>query len=176
MWLSWYRILLHRRRPEFDPWIGKIPLEKGKTTHSSILAWRIPSTGTGDSCLDLDMFPQFGDAYTCFLLYYWCIGNCFPNLVTIIIYTHIYVIILLYYLPSYVTYYKHNKLLYFLPKCRVIILPENPPNLKPKVSLSTDHKSFRTSLKLWLPERQQSECGGALTRQADCKSHPTPSP
>ena len=30
------------RRPEFDPWVGKIPLEKGKATHSSILALRIP--------------------------------------------------------------------------------------------------------------------------------------
>ena len=23
----------------FDPWVGKIPLEKGMATHSSILAW-----------------------------------------------------------------------------------------------------------------------------------------
>ena len=28
----------------FDPWVGKIPLEKGMATHSSILAWRIPWT------------------------------------------------------------------------------------------------------------------------------------
>ena len=28
----------------FDPWVGKTPLEKGKATHSSILAWRIPWT------------------------------------------------------------------------------------------------------------------------------------
>ena len=28
-------------RPGFDPWVGKIPLEKEKATHSSILAWRI---------------------------------------------------------------------------------------------------------------------------------------
>ena len=28
----------------FDPWVGKIPLEKGIATHSSILAWRIPWT------------------------------------------------------------------------------------------------------------------------------------
>ena len=77
------------------------PLEKGKTTHSSIQAWRIPSTGTGDSYLDLEMFPQFGDANICFLLYCWCLGNCFPNLVIIIIYIHIYkIILLLYYLPS----------------------------------------------------------------------------
>ena len=29
-------------RPWFIPWVGKIPLGKGKATHSSILAWRIP--------------------------------------------------------------------------------------------------------------------------------------
>ena len=28
----------------FDPWIRKIPLEKGMATHSSILAQRIPQT------------------------------------------------------------------------------------------------------------------------------------
>ena len=28
----------------FDPWVGKIPLEKGIATHCSILAWRIPWT------------------------------------------------------------------------------------------------------------------------------------
>ena len=28
-------------RPGFDPCAGKNPLEKGKATHSSILAWRI---------------------------------------------------------------------------------------------------------------------------------------
>ena len=31
-------------RPGFDPWVGKIPLEKGKATRSSILAWSIPWT------------------------------------------------------------------------------------------------------------------------------------
>ena len=33
------------RRPKrrgFGPWVGKVPLEKGMTTHPSILAWRIP--------------------------------------------------------------------------------------------------------------------------------------
>ena len=30
------------KRCAFDPWIGKIPLEEGIATHSSILAWRIP--------------------------------------------------------------------------------------------------------------------------------------
>jgi len=32
------------KRCRFDPWVGKIPLEKGRATHSSILAWRIPGT------------------------------------------------------------------------------------------------------------------------------------
>ena len=32
------------RRLGFDPWVGKIPLEEGMATHSSILAWRIPWT------------------------------------------------------------------------------------------------------------------------------------
>ena len=31
-------------RGRFDSWVGKIPLEKGMATHSSILAWRIPWT------------------------------------------------------------------------------------------------------------------------------------
>ena len=30
------------KRFRFDPWVGKIPLEEGTATHSSILAWRIP--------------------------------------------------------------------------------------------------------------------------------------
>ena len=29
------------KRHRFDPWVGKIPLEEGMATHSSILAWRI---------------------------------------------------------------------------------------------------------------------------------------
>ena len=29
------------KRLGFDPWVGKIPLEEGMATHSSILAWRI---------------------------------------------------------------------------------------------------------------------------------------
>ena len=35
---SWLRIRLQCGRPGFDPWVGRIPLEKGKATHSSILA------------------------------------------------------------------------------------------------------------------------------------------
>ena len=29
-------------RYRFNPWVGKIPLEEGMATRSSILAWRIP--------------------------------------------------------------------------------------------------------------------------------------
>ena len=29
---------------QFDPWVGKIPLEKEMATKSSILAWEIPWT------------------------------------------------------------------------------------------------------------------------------------
>ena len=35
---------LQCRRPWFDPWVRKIPLEKEMATHSSILAWIIPWT------------------------------------------------------------------------------------------------------------------------------------
>ena len=35
-----------RRRWGFSPWMGKIPCRGGMATHSSILAWRIPWTGT----------------------------------------------------------------------------------------------------------------------------------
>ena len=43
LWLSRQRICPLCRRHGFDPWVGKIPLEKGKATHSSILAWRLYS-------------------------------------------------------------------------------------------------------------------------------------
>ena len=35
---------LQCRRPGFNPWVGKIPLEKGMATHFSILAWKTPWT------------------------------------------------------------------------------------------------------------------------------------
>ena len=41
-WLRWWRIHLQCRRPGFDPWAGKNPLEEGMAIHSSILAWGIP--------------------------------------------------------------------------------------------------------------------------------------
>ena len=36
------------RRPGFNPWRRKIPLEKGMATHSSMFAWRIPWTEEPD--------------------------------------------------------------------------------------------------------------------------------
>ena len=42
MWLSGKESTCQCRRCEFDPWVGKIPLEKEMATHSSILAWEIP--------------------------------------------------------------------------------------------------------------------------------------
>ena len=32
-------------RPGFRPWVGRIPWREVMTTHSSILAWRIPRDG-----------------------------------------------------------------------------------------------------------------------------------
>ena len=38
--------------PRFDPWVGKISLENGTATHSSILVWRIPWTETRQATVD----------------------------------------------------------------------------------------------------------------------------
>ena len=35
------KICLQCRRPWFDSWVGKIPLDMGAATYSSFLAWRI---------------------------------------------------------------------------------------------------------------------------------------
>ena len=48
LWFPWWlreqSVCLQCRRPGFNPWVGKSPLEKEKATHSSILAWGIPWT------------------------------------------------------------------------------------------------------------------------------------
>ena len=44
VWLGWERICLQCGRPGFNPWVRKIPLEKGMAIHSTVLAWRIPRT------------------------------------------------------------------------------------------------------------------------------------
>ena len=52
---SWYSLMFRRckkkkkirlqcGRPGFGPWLRKIPLEEGMTTHSSTFAWEIPRT------------------------------------------------------------------------------------------------------------------------------------
>ena len=40
-------IYLQCRRPRFNPWVRKIPLEKEMATHSNTLAWKIPWTDGG---------------------------------------------------------------------------------------------------------------------------------
>ena len=40
-------VCLQCGRPGFNPWVGKIPLEKEMATHSSTLAWKIPWTDAG---------------------------------------------------------------------------------------------------------------------------------
>ena len=43
-WTSLVAQLVKNPPAMWEIWVGKIPLEKGKATHSSILAWRIPRT------------------------------------------------------------------------------------------------------------------------------------
>ena len=45
------------KRCRFDPCVGKIPLEEGMATHSSIAAWRIPWTEGLDE-LTVHRVPQ----------------------------------------------------------------------------------------------------------------------
>ena len=47
------------QRPGFDPWVGKIPLEKGMTTYPSILIWRIPWTDKPGELQSVG-FPRVG--------------------------------------------------------------------------------------------------------------------
>ena len=63
----------------FDPWVGKIPLEKEMATHSSILAWRIPwmeepgglqSTGHKESDTTEPLHFHFTYFLTCSLVIY----------------------------------------------------------------------------------------------------------
>ena len=46
-WLSGKESAYQCSRLRFDPWVGKIPLEKELATHSSILAWEVPWTESG---------------------------------------------------------------------------------------------------------------------------------
>ena len=42
LWLHGIKSTCQCRRPGFDPWVERIPLEEEMATHSSILAWKIP--------------------------------------------------------------------------------------------------------------------------------------
>ena len=46
------------KRCRFDPWVGKIPLEEGMTTHSDILAWRIPQTEESGGLQSIELHVQ----------------------------------------------------------------------------------------------------------------------
>ena len=46
------------KRCRFDPWVGKIPLEEGMTTHSDILAWRIPQTEKPGGLQSIELHVQ----------------------------------------------------------------------------------------------------------------------
>ena len=46
--LRWQRIWLQCRKPELDPWVGKIPWRRKWLSHSSILAWESPWTEDPD--------------------------------------------------------------------------------------------------------------------------------
>ena len=51
----------HHRVPDWDPCVGKSweePLDSGKATHSSILAWRIPGLYSSWGCKESDMTEQ----------------------------------------------------------------------------------------------------------------------
>ena len=62
IWATWASLVsqLVKNQPAMqETWvrslIGKIPLEKGKATHSSILAWRIPWSVQSTGHKELDM-------------------------------------------------------------------------------------------------------------------------
>ena len=53
-WLSGNEFACQCRRHGFEPWVGKILLEKEITTHSSMLAWEIPCLeGSGGKYMGL---------------------------------------------------------------------------------------------------------------------------
>ena len=56
-------------RHGFDPWVGKIPLEKEMTTQSSILAGKIPWTEEPDSLQSLGNKELDTSEHTCITLW-----------------------------------------------------------------------------------------------------------
>ena len=61
--------------PEFDPWVGKNSLEKGKGTQSNILAWRIPWTKSVVSQSPTQL-SDFHFHYTFTFVAQWCLTLC----------------------------------------------------------------------------------------------------
>ena len=75
LWLSWQRICLQYGKPGFDPWVGKIPLEKGMATHSTnIKIWN------SSLCLDVRR-PDIHEPYFCLTsIKYSLVGTPVKNL------------------------------------------------------------------------------------------------
>ena len=61
------------KRHRFDPWVGKLPLEEGMATHSSILAWRILHTEEpgGLQAIRLHRIGQDGSNLACTHMYFY---------------------------------------------------------------------------------------------------------
>ena len=83
LWLSWKRIHLQGGRPGFDPWVWSLgwedPLEKGKATHTSILAWRISwiqSMGSQRVGHDWETFTFLSTKWHSTLLALKCVSIC----------------------------------------------------------------------------------------------------
>ena len=70
-----------RRRRGFSPWVGKIPLEEGMATHTSILAWRTPLTehpgGLQSTGLQSDKTEQLTHFHLISLWLLWLFSNLF---------------------------------------------------------------------------------------------------
>ena len=52
----------------WETWVGEYPLEKGKATHSSILAWRIPWSFSSRGLKELDRTEQLSFSFFFFFL------------------------------------------------------------------------------------------------------------
>ena len=81
-WLRWLKICLQFRRPEFNPWVGKIPLEEGVAAHSSILSWRIPGTEEPGGLQSIGSQRVGHKPRTLVTLFFFLQNSCFLSVVT----------------------------------------------------------------------------------------------
>ena len=61
-WLSWYRNCLQCRRPQFDPWVGKIRWRRDRLPTPVFLGFPCGSAGKESTCNvgDLSLIPRLG--------------------------------------------------------------------------------------------------------------------